>query len=594
MLSPHTRTVAMDLIRPPPGLRLDLAVLTTYTLDLETVLALPLAVMAHSDSGIDKLLEDPLLLLQALREAGDRIHIFVDETGIAVPRRARELYATLEKSIHPVLAPGGGVFHPKVWLSRFVADDTETAAVLRVAVLSRNLTFDRSWDIALASEATSGQRRVAGSGPLGRLIAHLPQLCKTSLGLGLVDRIEGLSRETARTAFPAPEGFFDEPISFHTIGLPRNKRWAPNVPNGSKVLAVAPFVSPTILEKARALGTGKGWLIARHEELEVVSEAVVAQWDEVLVVSDAASDEVDDESSSRLSGLHAKIVGVEHGWDATWFIGSANLTDAAWNGRNVEVMASMTGRKKRVGILPFLDEFHDLCETYRSSPEAPFEEGEVGEADRVLKFVVRAIVDADFRITCAPADDLWEWRLEGQIALPDGVVVRVWPVSVVEEHAVKLVPPVSLTLPMSRLTAFVAFRLTVDSPDAEDKCFALKLPIGGVPPERTAHILRSLIDSPERFLEFLRALLGGLDGLSEMIEGMGDPKGAAWWSGIEAETLLEDLLRATSRNPERLETVRELIADLRRTEEGRRIVPDRLYTVWQAVEETLGTTRSPQ
>ena len=118
MLSPQARTVAMELLRPPPGLRLDLAVLTTYTLDLEALLALPLAAMAHADGGVEKLLEDPLLLLQALREAGDRIHVFVDETGIAVPRRERELYATLEESVHPVRAPGGGVFHPKVWLAR--------------------------------------------------------------------------------------------------------------------------------------------------------------------------------------------------------------------------------------------------------------------------------------------------------------------------------------------------------------------------------------------------------------------------------------------------------------------------------------------
>ena len=42
MLSPDSRTVAFDLLRPPSGYTLDLAVLTTYTLDLEALLdALP-------------------------------------------------------------------------------------------------------------------------------------------------------------------------------------------------------------------------------------------------------------------------------------------------------------------------------------------------------------------------------------------------------------------------------------------------------------------------------------------------------------------------------------------------------------------------
>ena len=60
MLSPEVRTVAMDLLRPPPGRELDLVVLTTYTLDLEALLAVPLAVLAHADAGVDQLLEDPL------------------------------------------------------------------------------------------------------------------------------------------------------------------------------------------------------------------------------------------------------------------------------------------------------------------------------------------------------------------------------------------------------------------------------------------------------------------------------------------------------------------------------------------------------
>ena len=259
MLSPQARTVAMELLRPPPGLRLDLAVLTTYTLDLEALLALPLAAMAHADGGVEKLLEDPLLLLQALREAGDRIHVFVDETGIAVPRRERELYATLEESVHPVRAPGGGVFHPKVWLARFTSGDERGETRLRLAVLSRNLTFDRSWDVALASEATPGRRRFASSGPLGRFTAELPKLCTTPLPRELAERVEGLSEEVARTAFPSPEGFSDAPIAFHTMGV-----GAPHVRRDrecSRILPASFEMQPKCQhsERSRTLGRSKRW-----------------------------------------------------------------------------------------------------------------------------------------------------------------------------------------------------------------------------------------------------------------------------------------------------------------------------------------------
>jgi hypothetical protein len=166
MLSPDQRAVAMELLRPPAGFRIDQIVLTSYSLDLDVLLALPLAVLAHSDRGVDELLEDPMMVIEALREAGERLHVFVDEGGIAVPHANRALYTLLETCVHPVRAPGGGAFHPKVWLVRFVDEDQQP--LIRVAVSSRNLTFDRSWDVALTSEAAPEARRVKESRSAGR------------------------------------------------------------------------------------------------------------------------------------------------------------------------------------------------------------------------------------------------------------------------------------------------------------------------------------------------------------------------------------------------------------------------------------------
>lgn len=180
MLPPDDRTVAVELLHPPDSYHLDFAALTTFSLDLEALLALPLAVLAHSDGGVDELLADPLLLLEALRRAGDRIHVFVDEARIAIPRVPRALYAMLESSVHPVHAPNGGSFHPKVWVARFESEGQPS--LLRVAVLSRNLTFDRSWDVALATEGSpAGKRNVAASRPLGDLLRALPELATAPL-----------------------------------------------------------------------------------------------------------------------------------------------------------------------------------------------------------------------------------------------------------------------------------------------------------------------------------------------------------------------------------------------------------------------------
>ena len=75
----------------PASHELDLALLTTYTLDLEVLLALPLSLVARSNNGLEDLLSDPLFLLEALRRARERIHVFEDRAIIAIPRTRREL-----------------------------------------------------------------------------------------------------------------------------------------------------------------------------------------------------------------------------------------------------------------------------------------------------------------------------------------------------------------------------------------------------------------------------------------------------------------------------------------------------------------------
>ena len=617
MLPPDSRITAFDLIRPPAGYRLDFAVLTTYTLDLEALLVLPLSVLAHPEGGLEELLADPLLLHQAIRDAGDRVHAFVDEKGIAVPRGARSLYSMLESSVHPVRAPNGGAFHPKVWVARFTAADEAGEDLLRVAVLSRNLTFDRFWDVALASEAPlRSRRRVAASRPLHDLLLALPQLAACRIPQGIVERVEALADQATRTAFPAPHGF-GSPIAFHAIGLTRSRRtWSPRS-SGHRTLAVAPFVNRTGLDVVRGLSGNKRILVSRQEELDKLSDDALAAWKEIFVLSDIAQGEAEDgpadthedgpvdpaganeddpgtDVEARPSGLHAKMIAVEHGWHATWSVGSANLTGAAFTGSNVEMMASVTGKKSDAsgsGIHHFLDGgFQKLCVPYRRV-EQEAEDPRVTDARARLEAVRDALVDADLRVTCVSEGDLWTLTIGGSV-VPSGddVEIAAWPVSLAEDQARRLPERLRWRLPVARLTAFIAFRLSVPVHGADDIRMTLRLPAEGMPADRIHQILRTLLDSPEKFLRFLRALLGGLDAVLGWARDEGEGKGdgpAPWGIGDGGETLLDDLVRTASRDPARLEPVRRLIDDLRKTDEGRRIVPDELFAVWTAVEEAL-------
>ena len=618
MLLPDSRTIAFELIRPPTGYRLDFAVLTTYTLDLEALLVLPLSLLAHPDGGLEELLADPLRLHQAIREAGDRVHAFVDEAGIAVPHGARPLYSMLESSVHTVRAPNGGSFHPKVWVARFTAAPGEAGDaeyevppdLLRVAILSRNLTFDRSWDVALASEAPRRdvKRRVGASRPLGDFLSALPQMAATPMNRDLVGRVQTLADQVARASFPAPDGF-DSPIAFHALGLlERRQIWQPPS-NGYRMLAIAPFVNRTGLDAVGALSDGERILVSRQEELDKLSADALSQWNEKFVLADTAQGELEDQTADgdgpepaatdRPAGLHAKMFAVEHGFHVTWYVGSANLTAAAFGGPNVEMMASITGRKGREGgdsghgIARFRDGFKKLWVTYEPT-EPQSVDPAVTSAHARLEEARDALVDADLRVVCASEGDLWRLTIAGAGERPgDDIEAVAWPISIPEKDACPFGATQSWMLPVARLTAFIAFRLHVPVRGVDDIRLTLRLPAKDMPEDRMHQVLRALLDSPEKFLRFLRALLGGLDATVDWARDAGGGTGPDWGIGVGGETLLDDLVRTAARDPDRLKPVRRLIDDLRKTEEGRRIVPDDLFQIWTAVEEALAQESRP-
>lgn len=600
MLSPEARTIATDVLRPPAGYALDYAAITTYSLDLDVILALPLAVMAQSEQSVEDLLADPMLTLEALREAGKRLDIFVDEASIAVPHTNRDLYALLEDCVHPARAANGGAFHPKLWVVRFSSESGE-APLIRVAVLTRNLTYDRSWDTALVTEAAPGAKGVLEeTEALGRLLRSLPASAVRGLDQTRTQLLEELAEQVARTAFPAPDRF-KNPVYFEAFGveLGVTAPWHP-WERGQDLLAIAPFVNRTALDQLVAFSSGNRMLISRREALDDVSEDALAPWNEIMVLSDAAIDEPED-NTGRPSDLHAKMIALEHGNRVTWYLGSANFTAAAYTGRNVELIASINGpaneRAKTYGygITQFRESgFLNLCEPYRRA-EKPPEAETLKSARKRLENARQALVQSKLNIVCdcqvnRDGDDEWRWTVDGQADIPEGVSIRAWPVSVREEQARSFQPPVSWPLPMSRLTAFVAFRIGVEA-DVDDVSLVLKLPATGMPDGRVSHILRSLIDTPERFLQFLRALLGGLEGMTDWAtaESGGAWKGD-WGAGLDGETLLEDLVRAAARDPERLEPIRRLIADLRSTPEGHGIVPDDLFAIWEVIDGAVSDT----
>src|SRR4051794_39066931 len=170
MLDPNSRSLLADAVRPPPGYRFAAGVALTYSLDLTTLLTIPVELAVLASGRRDELLKDPVALLEALRRTTAKLAVVCQRGRIHVPGIPHVLYGLLEPCVIEVNAPNGGVFHPKLWALRYEAVDADGGdndVLVRLVVLSRNLTPDHSWDLSLVLEGSPHGRWVAENRPVG-------------------------------------------------------------------------------------------------------------------------------------------------------------------------------------------------------------------------------------------------------------------------------------------------------------------------------------------------------------------------------------------------------------------------------------------
>jgi hypothetical protein len=534
MLDPNSRSLLVDSLRPPPGYIFSAGLATTYSLDLTTLLSVPLHLAVRSSEDRDAMLQDGVALLEALRRTTDRLSIFCQQGRICAPNLPHVLYGLLESSVVEVIAPHGGVFHPKTWLLRFHRPNATDDAVLRLLVLSRNLTGDRSWDLSLSLDGTPGKRTVTQNRPLAELMAALPDLAVSPPAARIRRDCQILADELRRTTWAELPGAFEE-LAFHTLGLKR-RSWSPKP---SKRLAIiSPFVTSSALHALAASTQEAVVLVSRPDELAKASKSSLARFGALRVLHEGAeTDDGDDAlAADRLTrGLHAKAYIVENGWDTTLYLGSANATNAALvAGTNVEILAELTGKRSRVGgIDSFLGD--DGMREYLTDFEPPAEPPPLSDeenAEKIIDACRAELMLAGIRLSCAAADeDAWDLRVfvKRNIKLKQIESIRIWPISLPKERAIDGAPLATtgeVLIPRcatASITGFVAFELTTVL-CKHAVCFVLNLPVENMPEGRDAAVLRTIVANREGFLRYLLLLLQDMDNLpsiGDLVSGIG-------------------------------------------------------------------------
>lgn len=620
MLEPENRLLLLDALRPPAGYQFDRAVGTTFTLDLIAMLVTPVAfALFDVESPDGRVAANPIAVIESVRRFSDRISVFTQAGQIRVPPAFRTAYAFLERSVVPVKAPrAGGIFHPKVWVIRFIAPDGDVR--LRFLCLSRNLTFDRSWDTILRLDGKPTGAPTKVSAPIGEFLRALPAMAIEPLAPERQAPIDELAHQVATAEW---EGLPDRMTVERMLPIGHDGKAAWPFPKESwRRLVVSPFAEEGFLGRFFKPGRND-ILVSRPETLDALGGSGLAATGRTFVLRDDAVGE--DELSpgeerseasegvdampapADLRGLHAKLFIVDQPYWSSIFTGSANATGAAF-GANVEFLVELKGRNMTHGTEALVATpdgkavgFGRLLQLY-PVPDAPASTPEDVEAARALEGIAMSIGSMRFTAEVGPGEgDMYPLRLAAHGDMHpmrpragETLELAVRPLSRGAGWAVS--PAIQADgfaaqwqLSFDSLTAFFAIDLVARKGATVSRAsFVVRAVLVGEPRDRMQRLLAAELHSKSDLMRLLLMLLGrGDPAFGELVDlltneqqpGQGE---GAWIIG--SESLLEPLMHTLARNPSRLDEIARLVHELERTEEGRRLLPDSWFDIWAAVE----------
>lgn len=615
MLNPaSSRCDYGQLLRPPAldetdgiAYELDAAIATTYTLDLNALLVLPVSLVLgntlEGDLGGEK-----IALLEAVDRLSGKLKVFYQCGNIHVPPEFNRLFGLLEPMLVPIVPSGQddersaafSSFHPKLWLLRYVRTGRHASGTpdpkrrYRLLVMSRNLTFDRSWDLTVSLD---GEPSAESARSDDRLASFVESLEPHAPGFG---PLKSMIRDLRRMLWQPPQPFRDPrmlPGGGAHIATPDDRFGSPLNFGDAKddLLVVSPFLDASEKKALDWLGNdvkGKRTLLSRSDSLDALGSEALAGWD-CYALNDRIVDgeEQREEENARSQNLHAKLIVSRSGQTAHWHLGSANATIAAlgeslWaTPRNTEFMLRLSGADAKVGIDVLLGQWIGDDGNHFAVPHtfSPLDVSDQESDRQKLRLLMHRLVASNWKLD-ARADETGRYRLllSTNFALssvPDGLQVNVGLLSRLGVWKPLLGSVEWTDLALTQLSALVP--LQVCGPDGEVKESLIIQARLLLPPgvNRMDAVVRELVDTPDKFLNYVRMLLDPSPDKRRLLRSDRHGNEVTDLFGFDGnDALFEQLMGAAARNPDHLGRVGQLV---KRLDKLNVVVPQAFSDLWR-------------
>jgi hypothetical protein len=599
MLNPNNdRLDYGQIIAPPVDYKLDFAIGTTYSLDLDALVGACIALGLAEETDSD-LMKNPICLLEALRATGDKIALFCEGGQIHLPNNVTSLYILLEKMVFTVeTAQKRGLarypsFHPKFWLVKYVNNEGEV--LYRVVVLSRNLTFDRSWDVSFCMEGRKVAKRTAKNNPVIDFISYLiNQLTDTENASDKQAKMQALAQELKNVKFDLDsKEFYD--FDFIPVGI-NNKYSSEQAPfynlfedSFHEVMIMSPFLSKSVIEdfneRNKNIEYSEHMLITRASELGKLKPADCSNFD-IYTMKDAVVDGEslisEENASTQKQDIHAKIYMVRKYSDSYLYLGSLNASHNALNG-NIEFMVKLWSKNRYLNLSKLKASIFGEDEAecpFQSANLSNAQEEEADEKTQMLDSIIKAINRLEASAIIKENGDRFDINLSFE--------------HFESEYDITVSPLLSnKTAPLSESIIFSSMELTQLSEfykisvydDNKSVSRVIMIPTENMPADREKAVVSSVVNDKSCFCRYIAFLLGDNMVISalESDNSANETNGTGKTSKpIQLPALYEKMLKTAATAPERFKEIEYLIKSV----SGDGVIPEgfeELYNTFRKV-----------
>lgn len=585
-----------QLLMPPVGYTLVRAVGTTYSLDLETLMSvcIALGIQENTDSTLTK---NPFAILKSLQGLSEKLLIFCEAGQIkAMPPEKSPLMLMFDKMIVSVklkAIKGKGIpsFHPKTWTLQY--EDAEGNQHFRFIVLSRNLTFDRSWDVAVSLDGKLTGDQHKASYPIVDFLEYLKHNALEGVSMKREKRriLNELIQNLPYVKFSLDDKRFLDfeiiPIGIGTVDVDKD----PLMTNTfHDLLIMTPFVSSGVLQsfdQRKQLKINNRHLITRTTELYKITGKldtfkVFTMKDAVVEGEEIVSD--DEPTKVQQQDIHAKMYLMTKNSCSTLYLGSMNASENGLH-RNVEMLLKMSAYRYYLNIEQFEADLFGPDEKWNPFEEIDLstvdvkepEKNEKDELERVIKSICRIRANA----VVEPSGD--SYKVIVKFACPRNGFPNV---DIAPARTVRTQPLIDEVVfdGLSALELTELYRITIKG-ESESLTRMMLIPTE-MCIDRDDMVVRSILKDKRAFVDYLAFILGDdyvLSVLEMEPESTSEKDKGLRPNEYILPAIYEKMLKVAYNEPERLKEIRTIMDRIADCE----IIPDEFIQMYGTFTKTL-------